>query len=281
MKLAFTAGTAALLFVGILDGRAATTVIPASNSGFVTIAGGSSKGDDTIAPGAKYNYSVGRELHYSTGALGTPPGTTPLAPMERRNFFVFDLTAITDPITSATVTIYAGPAVPPAFPGGAHGYESLDPTELFGFKETPAQIGALADIAALTASTVAADFDTPADPLVGVAAALYTKLGAGPLIYGSAVVSPADDGTFLSIAVTPDGLGFLNAHLGGTVVLGGLLATATPPASPQEIFGFTGPTGPADPMMPALTVTTVPEPATLGLLSLAALALPRRRAGRP
>ena len=46
-------------------------LVPASDAGFVTEAGGSAKGDGTVsgAESATYNYSVGRELHYSSGAL--------------------------------------------------------------------------------------------------------------------------------------------------------------------------------------------------------------------
>ena len=54
-------------------GRAEIVVLDATDAGFVTVMGGSAKGDATLAPSAKYNYSVGRELHYATGALGPLP----------------------------------------------------------------------------------------------------------------------------------------------------------------------------------------------------------------
>jgi hypothetical protein len=68
-------------------GRAEIVVLDATDAGFVTVMGGSAKGDATLAPSAKYNYSVGRELHYATGALGPT-----FAAMDRKNYFVFDLT---------------------------------------------------------------------------------------------------------------------------------------------------------------------------------------------
>ena len=89
-----TLGLAAAAFTAP---AAAAEVVTATDAGFVTMAGGSAKGDGTVAPDATYNYSVGRELHYGAGALFSP-----LAAMDRKNYFVFDLTGITDTIVSAT-----------------------------------------------------------------------------------------------------------------------------------------------------------------------------------
>ena len=106
----FLAGCSALVAaVSVVAAAEATPILlEATDAGFVTAAGGSAKGDGTLGPPATYNYSVGWEVHYVDGSLGMPPGTTPLAAMERKNYFVFDLTGITSPITSAAFLINAG-----------------------------------------------------------------------------------------------------------------------------------------------------------------------------
>ncbi len=271
-----------LLLVAVLSwpcaaARAATTTISAVNAGFVTEMGGSSKGDGTVAPPATYNYSVGRELHYSDGALFSP-----LVSMDRKNFFVFDLSTIPGPITGATLLLYTGPDTAPAFPGGTHGYESLDPTETFVVGETTDPGGALAHIGAISSSTAPADFDDAVDPLVLAAKDLYTKLADGPLTLASATLAAADDGMTLAMPITPGGLGYLNLFVGGPLVLGGKLVTAVPPDTPQSVFGYTGPAIPlGDPLTPMLMITYVPEPSTGTLALLAAVfawsALRRRR----
>ena len=271
----------AMLVVGGADSSAATFVIDASDSGFVTEAGGSAKGDGTVSP-ATYNYSVGREVHYVDGSLGTPPGTTPLAPMDRKNYFVFDMAGVTGTIVSATLEIYAGPGTAPPFPGGEHGYESLDATETFELFETTDPGTALGVIGDLASSSDPADLDEPIDPLVGAAAGLHGVLGDGPLLLGATILSPADDGTSVSIPITPGGLGYVASFFGGTIVFGGTLSTAAPPATPQSVFGFTGPDIPGgDPLTPTLIIETAPIPVPaamwLALPMLGALAASRLR----
>src|SRR5690606_31318682 len=142
---------AVLLLLGIIGGalvaaplRADIVTLTAVDAGFVTEMGGSAKGDGTVVAMAKYNYSVGRAVHYSDGALFSP-----LAPMDRKNYFVYDLGGASAPIVTATPHLDAGPDVPPPFPGGAHGYESPDPAETYGIAATMDYAGALADITAL------------------------------------------------------------------------------------------------------------------------------------
>ena len=225
----FTALATVILILAAAAADATVVTITASDAGFVTMAGGSAKGDGTVAPPAKYNYSVGREVHYGSGALGAP-----LVAMDRKNYFVFDLTSVTTPIASAVLKAYAGPAVAPPYPGGTHGYESLDPTETYALGATPDFGGAMGDIMALASSSSPLDFDSPMDPLVGMAASLYTKLAIGmPL--GFSFVSPADDGTIKSVPLSPAGVGYLNTFLGSKVILAGFLPTAMPPALPKMI----------------------------------------------
>lgn len=258
-----------MLTLGTATACGDVTVV-ATDAGFVTAMGGSAKGDGTVVASATYNYSVGRELHYATGALGAP-----LMPMERRNYFVFDLTGVTDTITSGSLLLFAGV------------YESVDPTEAFALRPISDQIGALADADALGApGTVPGDFDSPADPLVGMAAALFTKIPPfpGPPMLGGAMISAGMDGTIISIALTPEGVGFLNSHLGERVILGGTCPTAEPgpghppPDSPQQPFGFTGVDIPGgSPLAPKLSLTTVPAPGAAGLLLALGLTAARRR----
>lgn len=248
--IAVSAGLASHSFADVIS-------VFASDSGFVTVAGGSSKGDGTIVPMATNNYSVGRELHYGAGFLFSP-----LVPMDRKNYFVFDLTAVSGTIVGAKMTMFAGPDIGPPFPGGSHGYESLDPFEIYEVSGTSDFAGSLADIVALkTGNTMGpSGFDDPGDPLIGTAAALYTKLAVGPLM-ATYTLTPADDGTIIEMIFTPAGLAYLNSTVGGMTILGGKLPTAIPPATPQSVFGFTGPTLPgAGPGIPKLELLTIPEP---------------------
>ncbi len=244
-------------------GKAET--LTAIDAGFVTEAGGSAKGDGTITPDAKYNYSVGRELHYADGAIGSP-----LAPMDRKNYFIFDLTGVTEMIISAKLTLWTGT------------YESVDPMEGFGFFNTTDPGAALALAMALAGATMTSEFDDPSDPLVMSAAMLYAKLADGPMFLGGIVISSAADDSFIDITFTPAGLTYLNSFLGGTLILGGSVPGTlphSPPDSPQQPFGFTGPDSFPGSKTPTLTITTVPEPSVAILLCLAgamALALRHR-----
>jgi hypothetical protein len=258
---------------------AATVVLSAADSGFVTEMGGSSKGDGTVVSDATNNYSAGRELHYSDGGLGSA-----LAPMDRKNYFVFDLSSIPAMIVDAKLLLYAGPAVAPPFPGGAHGYESADPSEAYGIAATMDFAGALADAAALKTGNEMGgpmDFDDPTDPLVGMAKSMYTKLATGPVPLAATVLSPMTDGLTVPLPFTPPGLGYLNSFLGAKVILGGIVPTAMPPVTPQSVFGFTGPDIAAgDPLTPKLEVTFIPESSTAALLAIGVAAIGRRRVHR-
>jgi hypothetical protein len=235
--------------------RATLITLTATDAGFVTSAGGSAKGDGTIVPAAKYNYSVGFELHYGTGALFAP-----LSPMMRKNYFVFDLTGVTELISEAKLTLYTGTL------------ESADASELYLLNDTTDMAGALGDAAGIAGGAVPSDFDSPADPLVGMAAMLYSKLADGPTILGGLVLTPAMDDTFVDITFGPAGLGYLNSFLGTKIILSGFVPTAMPPDFPQQPFGFTGPDIPGgDPKTPSLTLTLVPEPSAASLLGIGGL----------
>jgi hypothetical protein len=233
-------------------------ILSAVDSGFVTMAGGSAKGDGTLVAAATFNYSVGYEAHYSTGALGMPPGTTPLAPLDRNNYFVFDLSSLGAPITSATLLLPAGML------------ESVDGVEVFDVVAPIAPMAALGDAGTLMAAHGAGPmaFDSPMDPAVGVAAALYGNIegGAGTIL-GSLTITPADDSTVVTIPFTATGVGYLNAFLSGPVILGGSVPSiVTASGTPQQPFGLTAPALPGmGPSVPKLMVTILPEPSTIGL----------------
>jgi hypothetical protein len=183
---------------------------------------------------------------------------------------VFDLSSVTDPIDSATLMVYSG-----TFEG------SVEPSELFEILETTDPESSIADIGALAAGNLIgpSEFDEPTDPLVGVAAGLYSKLGDGPLLLGATPISSADDDSELAIPITPGGIGYLNMFLGSSLVLGGSVATVSPPdGTPQQPFGLTGPDIPGgDPLTPMLEITTldaaVPEPSGFVLLGIGAIGL--------
>jgi hypothetical protein len=210
------------------------------------------EGDATIAPPAKYNYSVGYELHYSAGALRTP-----LAPMDRNNYFVFDLSSLPGPITAATLVLPAGMLESP-----------VDMVEVFDVVIPTAPGIALADAGALLGAFGAGPsaFDSPMDPAVGIAGALYGNIegGTGSPI-GSKTITTADDLTMISIPLSVTGVTYLNGFLGGVVFLGGSVPSiVVGTGTPQQPFGFTSPVIPGSgPTVPMLLVSAVPEASSL------------------
>jgi hypothetical protein len=137
---------------------------------------------------------------------------------------------------------------------------------------------AIADAATLMAAFALGPgaFDSPMDPAVGVAGALYGNIEGGAATpIGSIAVTPADDFTVISIPLTALGVGYLNAFLGGPVILGGSVPSiVVPSGTPQQPFGFTSPVIPGiGPSVPKLEVTVVPEVSTSVLFVLGAAML--------
>ena len=242
--------------------------LDAVDAGFVTEAGGSAKGDGTLTSPATFNYSVGQAEHFDDGSL-----TGGLAFNVRKNYFVFDLAGVFDPISSASLKIYMGPDTPPDFPGGEHGYESLDPFEDFSILETTdvgMAVGIIGDLLSGNLVDGPGAFDDPSDPLVLAAKDLYSILGDGAVL-GSITTTSDDDDTFLLIDFSPFGVAYLNLFLGGPAVIAGELMTVDSPDMTELIFGFTEPDiiGGSDPeLVPELIVTTIPEPSFLPILLL-------------
>lgn len=250
--------------------RAADTTLDAFDSGFVTEAGGSSKYDGLLLAPATFNYSAGFEVHYADGGTGGPGGTVP---MMRKNYFVFDLSSVSDPIVGATLLLY----------NPAGGYESTEPSETFVLAGS-ASPSILADLATMAALTM------PLDPsAVALAMSIYgavnDTLGGIP-DFGTVILSAADDDTTVSIPLSGEGLAYLNAGVGGMIVLGGEVTSAVPPLPiPQAVFGFTEPTFTSPKAMMMITTEDSPPPSipaastlamALGLLLVGAGWLRRR-----
>lgn len=275
--------TSCLLFICLflLPGttRAEIVTVDAMDAGFVTIEGGSAKGDGTVAPPATFNYSVGQEVHFDDGSL-----TGSLEFMLRKNYFVFDLAGVSEPITSASLMVYMGPDTGPDYPGGEHGYESLDPFEDYALLETTdpgMALGIIDDLLVGNLTGGPGAFDDPTDPLVIAAMDLYGILGDGAPL-ATITTTSDDDDTFLMIDFTPIGVDYLNMFPGGPVVLAGELTTVGGVDTTELIFGFTGPDllgGTTPGFVPKLIVTTIPEPAgaTVVIVAFGLLANVRRR----
>ena len=271
----------AVFFVVAAVGQAKAVTLTATDSGFVTEMGGSAKGDGTITT-ATYNYSVGYEEHFADGSLSSPP---PFPPMDRNNYFVFDMTGESGTIISASFEVYTGKLESP-----------VDLIETFDLVAPMTPGLALADADFLLASNAigSSEFDSPGDPAVGMAAALYGNIeggAGGPL--ATAIITPADDISTILIPFAPPGLAYLNSFVGSRVIIGGSVPTIDlGSGAPQQPFGFTDvDIAGGDPLSPKLVLTfdspppppgAIPEPSTftlalMGMLMLSCHGRRRRR----
>jgi hypothetical protein len=193
-----------------------------------------------------YDNLGGHETFNKSYSVGEVIDITTQSPT--RNFFVFDVPAgVTIP--AARVRLFN-----PASPGP--GYDSADPTETF----------ALFDVT------------TPITMLRGQGGvAAYTDLGTGT-VFGSATVSSADNGKFVTVELNPAALAALDAARGGQFAVGGAITTiGGPPRRTQNVFGWTPATA-----VPGNTVLEiVPEPGAAAVMSvLCAGSLLKRRVRR-
>jgi len=146
--------------------------------------------------------------NYFAGLCGD--GCTPAG--ELRDYAVFELGEFTGGATSAVIRLF----------NPLTGYISPDPSELFR----------LYDVSTGVRDLVADQTD---------ATDIFDDLGSG-LVFGSRIVTSADDGTFVEITLNADGLDSLNRAIGSWAVGGALDLSEAPAPEP------------------------VPEPATLLLL---------------
>jgi hypothetical protein len=172
--------------------------------------------------------------------------------LEYRNFFVFDLSGVSVPVTGATLVLY-NPAESGSYPAG---FSSADSSETYSLFDVSTAISTL------TASNSGMT-------------SLFDDLGTG-LSLGSVGVSAADNGQLVSIALDSDGIGALNAALGGQFAVGGAVTTLSgsphPAGFEEFVFGNTFVSRDAIPIR-RLDLTTqdtppapVPEPTTAVLL---------------
>ncbi len=157
-----------------------------------------------------YNQDGNHSPSLTNYSAGKPAAS---AIRENRNFYVFDLSGISSPVTSATLTIYC-PSDPP---DSGDGYKSQDPSETYTLFEVTTDITTLV---------------TGGTGLTGV----FDDLGGG-IEYGMVDMSAADNGVMVSIPLNAGALGSLNAAAGGLWAVGGAVTTLDPRI--QIVFSYT------------------------------------------
>lgn len=182
--------------------------------------------------------------NYLTGLCGA---ACPSHPTEHRGFWVFDLSAVTDPITSAVLNLFNPD------------YNSVDASEIL----------AIVDI-----STPIAQLTAGGTGLT----AIFDDLGTGTT-YGTAAATSADDNQTIGITLNSFAIQDLN-NASGLFGFGGYLTTLQP-SLVQFLFGGSSGTSLRqlrleiqDPVTqnPPPGASSVPEPSTL-VLGLAGLVL--------
>lgn len=170
-------------------------------------------------------------LNYSAG-----DSDDRFSPFSIRDFFVFDLSGITEDILSAELRL-ANPDL---------GFRSRDASETFTLFSVETAIPIL---------------------IVGGRAATYDDLGTGT-IYGSTVATAASNGTTITISLNAAFLAAATAAGGGSIAVGGAITTLDgDPLTPEHLFAWTND---GDMSHTQLVITTVPEPSTSLLIGAGA-----------
>ena len=167
-----------------------------------------------------------------------------IGPRTYRGYLIFNLSAVTMPVSSAEIRLIQGVV------------ETPDPFETVNVHDVTTPIAEL--------------FSTSS------AAAIYDDLASG-VFYGSGsdYFDGADNSTIKSIFLNAAGINAINANLGGVFAVGLSLDSIIPRQLEKELIGFRGTFPP-----PALRLTLVPEPSAfaIGATSLFAVSAIRRRA---
>jgi large repetitive protein len=156
-----------------------------------------------------------------------------------RDFFVFDLSGVSQPIASAKLALYVPSAT-------VHGYDSPDPSENYELH----------------------DVDTPVAALIaGASTSAFDDLGSG-LVYGSRSVAAADQDSVIEIPLNFSAIAAINATH-GLFAIGGSLTTITGnPLHHEFVFGNSDSDGDGT---TGLRLTFVPEPTSATLVGCAAM----------
>jgi hypothetical protein len=168
---------------------------------------------------------------YNTGYNTEPPSTLAFTV---RGFFIFDLTSIPLPVTSARLRILQGIT------------DSQDPIETVGFYEVTTPAAVLAAKNSI-------------DP------APFADLGDGVLYATKDIVVGAPTTTVLNIDLNAQGVAAVNAARGGYFSVGVTLLTRSTQTDRNEYVFSRGPSG----IVNYLDLTLVPEPST-ALLAMSA-----------
>ena len=161
------------------------------------------------------------------------------------NFFVFNLSGISQPVLTAELRI------------DSNWYFSADPFETY------------------ITYDVGTDIATLMNGSGGISA--FTDLQSGNS-YGNINLSAADNGSTVSIFLNSQAIQDINNILGGQFAIGGTVSTLDILTPRQEfVFPFTDPDSPSEGV--SLVLTIIPEPSAFGLLiiSCGMLALRRMR----
>ena len=169
-----------------------------------------------------------------------------------RNFFIFDLAGLTQPIISATLELY----VPAPSQNGPGGYTSADPSENYELHDIVTPLTVLLNGTGGEEGTVA-----------------WNDMGTG-VVYGSRTMTANDLGTTIEIPLNASAIAALDAAT-GLIGLGGSITTLDDLPNNEYVFAFGGGLG-----VSQLRITYVPEPSTVALFGMSALSLCRYRKSR-
>jgi hypothetical protein len=194
-----------------------------------------------------YHESIGRNPHgtYIVGDFRPNGGGKSCYPgcgADYRNYFVFDLAGLTQPILSAQLEVFLSGAAG----GFSSEWYSADPSENYQLHDVVTSIAALLDGTG------------------GVAA--HTDLGSG-VVYRSRTTTATDMGTVVVIPLNASAIAALEPAT-GLFAMGGSITTLDAVANAEFVFG-----SPASTDIIQLRLTVVPEPSTLVLLGLGAISL--------